>query len=339
MIGGATAIIGFGLQAERAHLPTLRDYADNPIAAIVDPSPVRQDRARQLCPDSRIFESIDVLLRHERPSIWIITTPPHARRAAIQQALGAEARAVVCEKPLCLSATELRALRATHGTERIHMCHNWRHSELFGAARAQLCAGSIGRVQLVHFSTRRTRPAQGTVGWTSGWRTRPELAGGGILMDHGYHSLYLARWLLHAEPSFDRIARFHRTPAGIEDECLVNYHCGEVAVTLDLSWRAAERTSSVEFCGETGRMVLGEVRLEHTDRRGTRRTVATGPATSADGVHQQWYRELYRQIGASKDPGGDFEEADSTMTALFATYAAVNEARLDYPVTDTRSLD
>ena len=148
MIGGATAIIGFGLQAERAHLPTLRDYADNPIAAIVDPSPVRQDRARQLCPDSRIFESIDVLLRHERPSIWIITTPPHARRAAIQQALGAEARAVVCEKPLCLSATELRALRATHGTERIHMCHNWRHSELFGAARAQLCAGSIGRVQL-----------------------------------------------------------------------------------------------------------------------------------------------------------------------------------------------
>ncbi len=62
--------------------------------------------------------------------------------------------------------------------------------------RAMLKTGRIGKVHLVTLQTFRNTHAKGVTGWRTDWRRERRFSGGGIAMDHGSHTFYLAfEWL------------------------------------------------------------------------------------------------------------------------------------------------
>jgi len=171
-------------------------YQHHPSAelrAVAEPDADARARAREATGGSiRVYANIGELLACERLDFVdiaaLLGTPGRnrARRAGRRARSGGEA----------LALTRREAERAQRAAERagtaLMTVHNWHHAPSFRAARAALGSGSVGVPKEIEFSTERTEPAGGT----GSWRLDMKIAGGGILMDHGWHQIYLARALL-----------------------------------------------------------------------------------------------------------------------------------------------
>ena len=88
-------------------------------------------------------------------------------------------------------------LRQAVKSERvIFPCHNYKHAPVIKTVRGLLKTGRIGKVHLVTLQTFRNTHAKGVTGWRTDWRRERRFSGGGIAMDHGSHTFYLAfEWL------------------------------------------------------------------------------------------------------------------------------------------------
>jgi predicted dehydrogenase len=75
-------------------------------------------------------------------------------------------------------------------------CHNYKHAPVVKAVKQVLESGLIGKVNLVTLHTFRNTHAKGVSEWRPDWRRERKYSGGGIAMDHGAHTFYLAfDWL------------------------------------------------------------------------------------------------------------------------------------------------
>ena len=83
----------------------------------------------------------------------------------------------------------------------IYPCHNYKHAPVIKAVRGVIEAGRIGKVHLVTLQTFRNTHAKGVTGWRTDWRRERRYSGGGIAMDHGSHTFYLAFEWLRAYPT------------------------------------------------------------------------------------------------------------------------------------------
>ncbi len=248
------ALVGFGGVAEHGHLPGfLRDRRFE-ICAVVDPEQAARDRAARTSSGRfGLYSDLAACLSSERLDFVDIATPPSEHLEAIERAAGAGLHVLV-EKPLALSIEEaLRVERAARrGEVALTVIHNWHHAPVFRAAREALEKGAIGAPDEVEFVTERTEPAGGA----RSWRLDGKIAGGGILVDHGWHQLYLARALLGGcDPrSVQATTERRRWRAySVEDTArvLVGYRGGARAV-LRLTWAAPRRRTLVTIRGESG---------------------------------------------------------------------------------------
>ena len=249
------ALIGFGGVAEQGHLPGyLRDPRFE-ICAVVDPDQAARERAARASGQAiRPYSSLAACLGSERLDFVDIATPPSEHLEAIEGAAGAGLHVLV-EKPLALSFEEaLRVERATRrGEVALTVVHNWHHAPAFRAAREALDGGAIGAPDEVEFVTERTEPAGGGA---HSWRLDAKIAGGGILVDHGWHQLYLARALLGGRDPQSVQATTERRrwkQWSVEDTAQVQvcYRGGARAV-LRLTWAAPRRRTLVTIRGESG---------------------------------------------------------------------------------------
>jgi len=193
------AIVGYGFIMQEGHAAGYRQRADVDIVAIADVAEERRAAARADWPEARIYDDYQALLDGEggRLDFVDVATPP-ADHAAVTLAGLDRGLHVLCEKPLAASIDEARAmLRGAARAERVvYPCHNYRHAPVIKAVRAILDSGRIGKVHLVTLQTFRNTHAKGVAGFRPDWRRERRLSGGGIAMDHGSHTFYLAfDWL------------------------------------------------------------------------------------------------------------------------------------------------
>src|SRR5262249_14334533 len=126
-----------------------------------------------------------------------ICTPPSSHAALIEDALQAGLH-VLCEKPLVTRLPDaLRVAAAARSAGRVvHTVHNWLKAPICLKISALIADGAIGRTRSIRWQTLRTQPAVAVArNGGSNWRIDPAIAGGGILLDHGWHALYcVMRW-------------------------------------------------------------------------------------------------------------------------------------------------
>ena len=147
----------------------------------------------------RVYASHAELLEKEagRISFVDITTPP-AHHAEIAHAALDRGLHVLCEKPLTTTTEAARGLldHARRARRVVFPCHNYKHAPVIKAVRRILDAGTIGPVSMVTLHTFRNTHAKGVAEWRPDWRREKRFSGGGIAMDHGSHTFYLAfDWL------------------------------------------------------------------------------------------------------------------------------------------------
>jgi len=163
------AFIGFGNIAQFGHWPAYaKASAGEPgspeveIVAVMDPSPARQEAARQLKPGIHVYGTVEDLFLHETPDFVDICTPPSSHAGLALKALEKKCH-VLCEKPLTLKVSDyLELSKAVAAAERtLFTVHNWKFAPIFQKAFSLIREGRIGPVWLVEIFTLRDNICKG----------------------------------------------------------------------------------------------------------------------------------------------------------------------------------
>lgn len=302
------ACIGFGFISESGHSPSYQLRAENPgdfeIAAVADFTPARRAAAARAYPKARIYESWRQLLDAESQNLDFvdITTPPYAHAEIAHAAFDCGLH-VLCEKPLAASIEQAvsMAQHATRAKRVLFPCHNYRHAPVVKAVRSVLAQDIIGPVRLATLQTFRPTHAKGVAEWRPHWRREREYSAGGIAMDHGSHTFYLAFEWMRSYPTSVTAKATTLGNFDTEDNfsCTLTFPTG--VVTAHLAWTAGTRKVLYTLHGERGAIIVDddEVKVlasapspmlaERGDSSLGSRVV---PSHWMDASHREWFSSL-----------------------------------------------
>ena len=328
------AFIGFGAVAENGHLPGWRTLNQAAIVAAADAMPARREAFLRAAPGARAYESAAELLARERLDFVDICTPPASHAELIARALEVPLH-VLCEKPLAtrLADAEGAARTASRAARVVHTVHNWLEAPILRHVSALLSEDAIGSLRRVRWSTLRRGPAAAS-GAGANWRTDPTLAGGGILLDHGWHALYcVTRWLGRPPSAVAASLETRRYREwALEDTATLALDFGSAAADIHLSWAADERASRIELEGERGRIEVAGERIILEGPSG-KRSWSHPPPLSEGSHHPDWFAGVAAEFRAAVLAGksGNLEEAllCARLIDLAQRSSAAGGARLE----------
>jgi predicted dehydrogenase len=193
-------LIGAGRTVQIAHAPALSALTDRyVVAAIADRDPTALEHiGTQLGvpPEHRYAEYREMLLRE--PLDLVDIALPHAfhHEAALQALLNG--LHIITERPLALSlrdAQELLQIAETRG-RLIAVLHFYLFYPPFREAIRLVRAGAIGDPFFIRCEGVTGGFGLGSDAYHPEWHGNPEIAGGGVWIDSGYHSVYLCGALM-----------------------------------------------------------------------------------------------------------------------------------------------
>jgi predicted dehydrogenase len=262
-----------------------------------------------------------------------ITTPPYCHGSIAHAALDAGLH-VLCEKPLALSAEEAKAMaeHARRAERVLFPCHNYKHAPVIKAVRDLIAKGAVGDLHLVTLQTFRTTHARGTKDWRPDWRRERQYSGGGIAMDHGSHTFYLAFEWLRSHPTAISAKAFGSRGEDTEDNfsCTLTFPTG--IATAHLTWTAGARKVIYTLHGDRGAITVDDDTIDVLAKggdaglRGRVEHARSVPSRWMDASHKEWFSGLLDQFGDAMSEG-DFVSAETVdavecMRVISAAYAS-----------------
>ncbi len=331
-----SALFGAGNIALRGHLeaaglaPELAgEYA---VVACCDPAPASRRAIRARLPGVRLYDSAAALWAAETPDCVDICAPPHAHAAIIREAARRNLH-IFCEKPLCRTVAEAAALDALlrHRPLVFLPTHEYHHAPPWRAVVAAVRTGEIGELRSVDWAVWRREANAGSASWRPLWRTDPEVAGGGILMDHGSHVVYQLRELLGDPLAVTaRLQSLRATPYAVEDTATAIFEYPRAVARLSFTWAAPLREITSRLVGTRGEIRVLDDRIVLA-RDGAEREITFAAGLSAGSSHAEWFvpllRDFVRRVRERDYSRGPWDEALAVLRTLEACYRSHAEGR------------
>ena len=225
------AILGCGAVANVIYCPALQEVqADLELAGAAD---LNRESAQSLLkkfPQAKFFGDYRQMLAELRPDAAIVALPHSFHKTASIDAmrLGID---VFCEKPMAMNSAECDEIEKLVGeTGRVFTVNMFRR--LFPSVKEikrMIDVGALGAALAFEI----------TEGGPYGWPAMSfsffdrKIAGGGVLMDSGVHTLDLLQWLLGEI----RVVEFFDDAVadGVECDCVANLTAGNAQGSLRMS--------------------------------------------------------------------------------------------------------
>ncbi|PYI94556.1 MAG: hypothetical protein DME97_00855 [Verrucomicrobia bacterium] len=314
------AIIGFGAVAANGHVPAYLNSREAKIVAVVDRTETRRKAAEESLPGIATFATIEELAAGAEIDFVDICTPPALHGEPMVDALR-RGWNVLCEKPLLLDLDELERVRilARDSGLAVVPVHNWKYAPIIRRATEALHAGTIGSLREIEIETLRIEDCAAADPAHPNWRRDPALAGGGVLMDHGWHAIYLARHWFGDDP-IGVDARLHRaTASGIEDEATLTLHFPKGPAKIFLTWRAETRRNTMRLTGDRGEIAINDDTLKIGNEE-----IRFESALSAGSHHADWFAAMLPDVLAGfcspEQARESFEEAAVCLSVIRSAY-------------------
>jgi len=335
------AIVGFGFIAGKGHHPAYLQREDIEIVAVADVTAPRLEAARAAIPKARLYASFrDLLARETQLDFIDISAPPHAH-AEIALAALERGIHVLCEKPLTTSMGEARALVDAARAHRrvVFPAHNYKHAPVVKFAQQIIESGRIGAIRAVTLNTFRTTHAKGVPEWKTDWRRDRKLSGGGIAMDHGSHTFYLAFEWLRGYPTAISARMATMGSFDTEDDftCSLKFPTG--FASAHLSWTAGVRKVVYSLQGENGALVIDDDEWELTTGKSSGKTALEKGVIESDWMdasHTRWFNSMFDQFKAAMRSGDfvnrELREAVACIQIIETCYRSNAEGSRELPL-------
>lgn len=292
-------LVGAGAIAQ-SYLEAFERCSEAKLVAVADCRFEAAQRAAEQM-SCRGFDRFERMVNECQLDAAIVCTPPvthpdicvHLMEAGIH---------TLCEKPFSISSAEARRMvdTAQRTGVKLTMASKFRYVEDIIRAKSLIVSGVLG--DLILFENVFTQRAD----MASRWNSRPEIGGGGVLIDNGAHSVDLMRYFLG--PLSEVHAREGKRCQGLPVEDTASLFARSVSGVLcnvNLSWSMSSRRDSF------------------VDIYGTRGAVSVGWKQSArlDSAYQEWvpFGDGYHKIRAFRRQIENFSRAIRGEEALLTT--------------------
>jgi len=330
-------IIGFGQTAEKAHAPAWKNRKDVRILAVADPLPERRRTARFYFPQARIYSDPQEMLQSWPDCDFAdICTPPDSHTRWTLKALDRSLH-VLCEKPLTLDPSELCAIqkKASRKNRTVFAVHNWKYAPILAKTASLISKKRIGSLRRADWTVLRQTPAVGTGrSPKKSWREKPKIAGGGILVDHGWHAFYLVLSLIRQKPrSISAMLEFARP--GIDHAAQCRMEFPSATARIRLTWRAGTRANWMFLNGTLGNLALLDDQI-HLQTTGRKEKIYAFPAPlSAGSAHPEWFGamlpDFFEEIRNPRKRWKNLEEAALCLKLIRSAYRS-SQAKRPIPI-------
>lgn len=211
------AIVGAGSIARR-HGRACQEVGEAELVAVCDVRPEAVERLGEELGVSRRIVGLEALLAGEPFDLAIVATWGDSH-AAVAQALAAsgKVRAILCEKPISLNASEVEAMTRAARANGVLLAEafKFRYHPAHLKAKELIDAGAIGGVSHVR-STFATSPPPRLRDPELNWRFNRS-RGGGAIYDLGCYCVHHARWVMGGDPtSVHAVGRFGQA-SGVDE--------------------------------------------------------------------------------------------------------------------------
>jgi predicted dehydrogenase len=212
---------------------------------------------------------------------------------------------------------------------------NHRHHPAVAGAHEALRRGDIGEP----FFIRCRYGHGGRPGYETEWRTAPEIAGGGELLDQGIHALDLFRWFLgdFVEAVGFAPTYFWKQEGGggahrgeVEDNAFGLFRTANARVaTLHVSWTQWKNLFSLEVFGRDGYAIVDGLGGSYGAERLIlgRRVPASGPPEErtaefpgSDASWEREWEEFTAAIREEREPLGSGHDAYEALKMVHSIY-------------------
>ena len=313
------ALIGCGAIAESFHLPALAPRHGRSVSVVlVDPSRERRERlaTRFKIPDTAPSHE-DVIGDVEAA----IVATPHHLHMPIGRSLLERGIAVLSEKPLATSVSEIEQLNraAKQGGAVLAVNQTRRFIPACQEIRGRLEVGELGTI-------RRVQMDEGDrFGWPS---ASPAMFGArsggkGVLLDIGVHALDLAHWWLGGE--FELTSYQDDSFGGSEAATCAVFERAETQVELNLRW-LAKRANEYTIEGERGTISwsvydLDRITVSSKEDGAPRVIRIPGAPTSFDGLADRVLDDFISAVRTGNAPSVGPLDVLPPMRLIEACYA------------------
>jgi predicted dehydrogenase len=246
------ALVGAGGIAQ-AYVQVLGDLDEAVVVGVVDPVPEAAQKAAATV-GCRSFADVEALTAAAELDGVFLCTPPntHVQLAEYFVRLGVP---VLCEKPFAIKPGAARRLiaEADAASVVVTMAAKFRYVDDVHRARDILDSGILGEPILFEnvFASR--------VSMGGRWNARPDISGGGVLIDNGTHSVDIARFFLGRISDVHAVEGRRIQGLDVEDTAQMFLRTeNDVLGTVDLSWSIDKSVDYfVRICCSEGTIEVG----------------------------------------------------------------------------------
>ncbi len=324
------AIIGLGNVAVHAHLPAWSMSADFSIEAIVEPVPERAEIGRRLLPQAPVYSNVEALLSDNAVDFIDICTPPCFHGGLVHAACNSGLH-VMCEKPLSIPPQQLKEIQQLAEQRQcvVFTVNNWKYAPLWLKVAELIQENRIGTIQSISLNVLRP-PNSG--GGCSDWRKCIDIAQGGILIDHGWHNLYLILSLLGRLPTTMAVKMgcSSGNGSGLEDTVDLEMRFSGAEARMHLTWQAPCRRNYGTIEGGKGILFINDDHLILQSKDSPPARFQFPEALSAVSHHPEWMGPVVgnfrREIQDAGSRGANLMEAMRCSYLINLAYRAGRDA-------------
>lgn len=282
------ALIGAGIFARDAHLPSLQQHPDrfDIIAVYSRTHASAAALAAQLSPQTQIYTDLDALLSRPDLEAVAIVLPIHALPATISQVLAA-GKHLLSEKPIAADTINAHQLLTQHAHRpqiTWMVGENWRYEAAFLQAAELVQQGAIGKPHTCHWALHTPITASSKYYHTT-WR-RDSSVPGGFIMDGGVHHVAALRLILGEITAVHATTHQHSPdlPPADTIAATLTFANGAIGTYIATYATAAPWPPSLHISGSAGSIRVQRKSIELT-RGDQTEQIATG---GFDGVEKEW---------------------------------------------------
>jgi predicted dehydrogenase len=258
----------------------------------------------------------------------VIVSTTHDLLAPVSAAAAGAGKHVLVEKPGGRSAEELEPVAAAAAATGVlvRTGFNHRYHRALRKARELVDTNALGPLMFI----RGRYGHGGRIGYDREWRARPEISGGGELIDQGLHLIDLSRWFLGDFVKIRGQVATYFWDMPVEDNAflLLENARGNVAF-LQASCTEWKNTFSLEIYGRNGKLEVGGLGGSYGTERltfyqmlpemGPPPTTAWEYPMADDSWEAEW-NEFQEDIRLNRQPGSGICDAQAALQVAAEVY-------------------
>lgn len=294
-----------------------------PTLHLVGVMDVRAEAARSTAEVAgcRAFTDLESFIRESGAEGAIICAPPVDHRPVACALLEAGIH-VLCEKPFATSWEDAVAMvnTATEMDRVLMMASKFRYVEDVVRAKAIVTSGMLGEIQFYE------NRFCGKVTMKDRWNSDPQVAGGGVLIDNGTHSVDIVRYLLGPVRAIHAKEGKRIMGLPVEDTVSLSFVAGQsVNGTVSLSWSLnIDNGGYINIYGSEGALSIGwkEARYQHN---GHKEWVTFGVGYDKVAAFRNQVVNFVETVRGAAEPVITMEDGLASVKVIEAAYQSMNQ--------------